>query len=301
MGHVVALDRLSRYSRSLWQRLAPELPAEAEWSRCGTLWVAEKPGQLETRDLTGEVLDAAALRQAEPELAHDLVGAIRVAEDAVLYPSAAARWMVERSGAAMHYGLVSRMDSRGVVLDDGRVIAAGQVLDATAFGLLAPLPIVPRKGHLLITVRHPDFCRHQLVELGYMASAHGRQDCSVAFNLQPRVTGQLLLGSSRQLGVTDPQVEPAILRRMIKRAERFVPRLGSLTALRSWTGFRPCTQDGQPLIGRLSDRLLVAAGHEGLGVTTATGTARLLADILLDRPSEIDRTPYAPQRLMAHV
>jgi hypothetical protein len=50
------------------------------------------------------------------------------------------------------------------------------------------------KGHLVITERHPGFCRHQVVELGYLTSAHVMTGESVAFNVQPRITGQVLLG-----------------------------------------------------------------------------------------------------------
>ena len=82
-----------------------------------------------------------------------------------------------------------------------------------AAGLLTPgLPIVPRKGHLAITDRYPCFCRHQLVELGYLTSAHVMTNESVAFNVQPRSTGQVLIGSSRELvgwDAVDQSFDPA--------------------------------------------------------------------------------------------
>jgi glycine/D-amino acid oxidase-like deaminating enzyme len=72
--------------------------------------------------------------------------------------------------------------------------------------------------------------------------------------------------------------------------------------IRSWTGLRPATFDGRPVIGRhpTLPRVWIAAGHEGLGVTTAFGTAQLLADLMLDRPPSIDAAPYSPSRF-AHV
>ena len=63
--------------------------------------------------------------------------------------------------------------------------------------LFPSLAVRPRKGHLAITDRYPGFVRHQLVELGYLKSAHGAANESVAFNVQPRATGQVLIGSSR--------------------------------------------------------------------------------------------------------
>jgi glycine/D-amino acid oxidase-like deaminating enzyme len=61
---------------------------------------------------------------------------------------------------------------------------------------------------------------------------------------------------------------------------------------------RPATRDGRPIIGRHPElpNVWLACGHEGLGVTTAFGTARLLADLMQDRPPAIDAAPYSPER-----
>ena len=84
----------------------------------------------------------------------------------------------------------------------GRQFEADVVVNAA--GPLAPaltpeLPVAPRNGHLVITDRYPGFLRHQVVELGYLKSAHTLTRESVAMNVQPRTTGQLLVGSSREL------------------------------------------------------------------------------------------------------
>jgi glycine/D-amino acid oxidase-like deaminating enzyme len=77
-----------------------------------------------------------------------------------------------------------------------------------------------------------------------------------------------------------------------------MPGLATLTAVRTWTGFRPATPDKLPLIGRWTDTpgLWIAAGHEGLGITTSLGTAALLADLIVGRPPAIDASAYAPDR-----
>lgn len=155
-----------------------------------------------------------------------------------------------------------------------------------------------RKGHLVITDRYPGFVRHQLVELGYLKSAHAVTADSVAFNVQPRPNGQLLIGSSRQFGAEGSAVEPAMLGRMLARAVAYLPGLGRLTALRAWTGFRAATPDKLPLIGPCPgvDGLYLATGHEGLGITTSLGTARLLADQILQRTPAIPWEPYRAGR-----
>jgi D-hydroxyproline dehydrogenase subunit beta len=71
-----------------------------------------------------------------------------------------------------------------------------------------------------------------------------------------------------------------------------------VSAIRTWTGFRAATPDKMPLIGPWPghERLYLAAGHEGLGITTSLGTAKLLVDHLLMRPSPIPQTPYLATR-----
>jgi glycine/D-amino acid oxidase-like deaminating enzyme len=174
------------------------------------------------------------------------------------------------------------------------VIANG----TAAAGLIPGLAVTPRKGHLVITDRYPGFVKHQLIELGYLKSAHSSSADSVAFNAQPRRTGQILIGSSRQFGVTDSAVESHMLRAMLKRAVEYMPGIAGLATIRAWTGFRAATPDHLPLIGRAPGfrNVFLATGHEGLGISTSLATARLIADELLGRDSEIPRAPYDPAR-----
>jgi glycine/D-amino acid oxidase-like deaminating enzyme len=153
----------------------------------------------------------------------------------------------------------------------------------------------------VITDRYPDFCRHQLVELGYLTSAHVMTSESVAFNVQPRATGQLLIGSSRELSGWDASINRAVLRKMLARAEEFMPAIARLRAIRVWTGFRPATPDKLPLIGRweATPGLWIASGHEGLGITTSLGTAQILADMIVGKSPAIDPIPFAPARALA--
>src|SRR4030095_6165719 len=144
----------------------------------------------------------------------------------------------------------------------------------------------------VITDRYPQFLRHQLVELGYLKSAHSLTSESVAFNIQPRKTGQLLIGSSRQFGVGEATVDTSIVTQMLDHAIEYLPPLRKLSSLRTWTGFRAATPDKLPLIGPHAEheRLYLATGHEGLGITTSLGTAKLLVDQVMNRESAIPIT-----------
>jgi glycine/D-amino acid oxidase-like deaminating enzyme len=188
-----------------------------------------------------------------------------------------------------------------MALDDGTELRADRLiyaLGADAAVLMPELPVRKRKGHLVITDRYPGFMQHQLVELGYLKSAHGSASDSVAFNVQPRPTGQLLIGSSRQYGAEEAGVDRQILSAMLARAALYMPALQSLNIIRVWTGFRAATPDKLPLIGPADgdDTLWLATGHEGLGITTSLGTAGLLACAFTgDRPA-IAPEPYLPAR-----
>jgi len=342
MGHLVVMDdseaqfALTAWSLRLWAELAGELPADCEDDPCGTLWLAAGEAEMErvrakadfyrARGVAAEVLDAAQLAAAEPRLRRGLAGALRVPGDRVIYPPNAVRFLLARAadhGAELWERFFVSRVSGGVVEGHGERIEAPLVINAA--GAAAPaltpgLPIVPRKGHLVITERHPGCCRHQLVELGYLDSTHGprREEeaapaagatsataaaampASVAFNVQPRATGQVLIGSSREWVGWDRGHNHGLERRMIGRALEFLTRLAGVAALRGWIGFRPATPDNLPLIGPWPEvpGLWIAGGHEGLGITTSLATARLIADLVTGRQPEIDPAPYAPGRVI---
>jgi glycine/D-amino acid oxidase-like deaminating enzyme len=321
MGHIVAMDdseaqfALARYSQQLWQELRPALPADVEYEQCGTIWVAadeeemaevhRKQDYYRQHGVPAEVLDQHALERTEPNLRKGLAGGLLVPEDAVLYPPCAARFLIERAqagGATIHLGCPAAQLENGVVrLEDGRELSAGSIINAAGNGaaLLTPgLAIKKRKGHLIITDRYPGFVRHQLVELGYLKSAHSTVSDSVAFNVQPRQTGQILIGSSRQYDVEDKRVDNPLLLRMLSRAQHYMPDLAQMSTIRVWTGFRAATPDKLPLIGPWpgDTTLFLATGHEGLGITTSLASARILVDQIAGRKAAIPVEPYLPSR-----
>ncbi|MBI0330462.1 NAD(P)/FAD-dependent oxidoreductase [Burkholderia plantarii] len=325
MGHLVVMNdtpaelALSRRSLARWRSLAPQLRERDAYVRCGTLWVAADDEELEAaramRDgyaaagVSAEVIDAAGLRAREPMLATGLAGGLFVDGDGIVYAPSAAEWLLTQSPGAARIRLrlrstVVALDGTTVRLADGGTLAGAQVVVANGLAaaqLVDGVALQPKKGHLLITDRYPGAITHQLLELGYIKSAHHAQGTSVAFNAQPRPTGQLLIGSSRQFDSTDPAVEMPVLARMLARAKRYLPGLADLHALRAWTGFRAATPDGLPLIGPVAERpgVWLATGHEGLGVTTSLATAELIAAQLMGGAPPIPPEPYWPSRPLA--
>lgn len=324
MGHIVVMDdspaqlALTRWSQQLWRELSPELPREVEFEARGTLWVAtdeeemaevrRKQGVYASAGVATEILDSRALAEAEPHLRQGLAGALLVPSDAVLYPPAAAAYLLRdaiRMGATLLASerVIAAAEGR-VWLQNGSELSAKRVVNACGAGatdLLPELPIRKRRGHLVITDRYPGFVQHQLVELGYLKSAHSIACDSTAFNVQPRQTGQLLIGSSREFGAEDTTINHALLRAMIQRAESYMPGIGSLHAIRVWTGFRAATPDKLPLIGPwpADASLCLATGHEGLGITTSLATGKLVAAEITGEAPGIPAEPYFPARFLA--
>jgi glycine/D-amino acid oxidase-like deaminating enzyme len=323
MGHIVVMNdspaelALSAWSRDLWLALAPQLRQRDAFARCGTLWVAADDEEcaaaramqaaFAARGIAAQWLDSAALRRCEPALAPAMTGGLLIEHDSIVYAPTVAEWLLRHSPGAANITVrlgtaVSAVEPGRVTLADGERVSAGQVVVANGIGaqaLVPSLPLQPKKGHLLITDRYPGLIRHQLLELGYIKSAHHAVGTSVAFNAQPRPTGQLLIGSSRQFDTTDPAVEMPVLAQMLQRAAHYLPALPTLNGIRAWTGFRAASPDGLPLIGRLDDAepdLWVAVGHEGLGVTTSLATAKLLAAQMTGETAPIPPAPYLPQR-----
>ncbi|HTX75636.1 MAG TPA: FAD-dependent oxidoreductase, partial [Terracidiphilus sp.] len=194
MGHVVAMDdspaqlAFTSHSQRLWRELAPQLPDDAEFDLCGTLWIAaddeemtevrRKHGVYAAAGIASEILSSEELAQAEPHL-RPMAGALRVPRDAVLYPPCAAAYLTreaQRLGAKLIAPKrVATARAGRVRLEDSSELAAGRIVNACgaeAMRLTPGLPIRKRRGHLVITDRYPGFVRHQLVELGYLKSAH---------------------------------------------------------------------------------------------------------------------------------
>ena len=325
MGHIVVMDdseaqfALTRYSQMLWAELAASLPPGAEYERPGTLWLAaddEEMAEAERkrrfyreRDVPADLVSAREIAELEPNLRPGLAGALLVPEDAVIYPPVAALHLsrVARDyGAALWDGCAVRELGAGrVVFEDGRGVQGRIIVNAT--GAWAPelcggIPVKKRKGNLVITARYPGFVHHQLVELGYLKSAHSVSSDSVAFNVQPRSTGQILIGSSRQYGDETACVDQTILAAMLARAAEYMPAIGQLSAIRVWTGFRAATPDKLPLIGPMpsDETVWMATGHEGLGITTSLATGELIAGMITGTPPKISPEPYLPSRFIGH-
>lgn len=319
MGHLMlqpepdTLARLTLASVLLWKLWRRELGTFA-LDECGMLWLAEDLAglavcariaeQLRAVGVATEALDGDGVRALEPALAPDLAGGLHCDLDAIVVPmraAAAFATAARERGATVRHGtpvVALVADSRGRIVGvrtpretiEARsvVLAAGVwTPEVAALAGVDGVPIRPRRGDLAVTAPGSTPIRRQLLEVGYLASALTARDLdhdpgSQALNVQPQSRDTCLIGATRQLGDLDRRVDRTWLARSLARAVRFVPALADAPLVRTWAGLRPWTPDRLPLVGPVPGRegLLLASGHEGLGLTLAPLTGEIVAGTL---------------------
>ena len=322
MGHLVALDEtdqeldLCLLSLRLWNDFFKEFPGTGEVSQCGTLWVAENEAQLleaqhraarmNSHHWQAEALSGQQVQKLEPALRPGLAGGVRVFGDSVVYPPKIAHFMaqllIKRGGKLLTGKRVTDITTSSLIFEDGSKFNTDLIIVAAGLDVARLLPgiaVFGRKGHLAITDRYPGRLSHQIVSMDYGQAAVTADALAVAANVQPRASGQWLIGSCRQDQQTDTSIDTNALGAVLQSAMKLLPCLADMQVIRAWAGMRPASPDGRPIIGPHPEipGVWLAAGHEGLGVTTAMATASLLADQIAGRPCAIDHQHYLPERL----
>jgi glycine/D-amino acid oxidase-like deaminating enzyme len=163
------------------------------------------------------------------------------------------------------------------------------------------LPIKPRKGHILVTAKHPGFIKHPLLEGGYVSTVQSAaDDLQIALVAEMTATGTILLGSSRQFVGDDRTVSLNVVQAIASRASRFLPRLGNTQVIRSYAGLRPWSPDHLPLIGPVQSvpGLYLATGHEGAGIGLAPATGKLISELVTGASGPEFAAAFHPDRFI---
>ncbi|KMS88882.1 MULTISPECIES: NAD(P)/FAD-dependent oxidoreductase [Streptomyces] len=313
---------LALLSARLWAGLARELGAAIEYEAKGGLVVAPAPGTLAAlRDfaadqraagVTAVPVDADQLAELEPHLAPGMAGGVHYPQDAQVMPALAAAHLVRASGATLHTGRTvtgvlrtARGAVYGVRTDRGDIHAPAVVNAAGTWGgdlaSLAGvrLPVLPRRGFVLVTEPLPRMVRHKVYAADYVADVASD---SAALRSSPVVegtaAGPVLIGATRERVGFDRSLSLTAMRALATGAIGLFPFLERVRALRTYAGFRPYLPDHLPAIGpdpRVPG-LFHACGHEGAGIGLAPGTGQLIAQALTGKAPELDLTPFRPER-----
>jgi D-amino-acid dehydrogenase len=298
--------RISNYSRDALSDLLAEEPIDFDMREMGTLQLFRTEKQLKGSKADQEVLseygspfevlDRDGCIAAEPGLAHvadKFVGGLRLTADRTgdcrMFTLALADRAAAR-GVSFRYGVTIEGFAReggritGVETDAGRETADAYVC---CLGPYAPillktvgihLPIYPIKGYsITLPVTDGDAAPQSTI----MDETHKVAITRLGDRI--RVAGQAeIIGYNKRLGshATDT------VRHVVSD---LFPKGGDVGKAEGWTGLRPMTPDGTPVIGPTRyDNLWLNTGHGTLGWTMACGSGRAVADAMLGRPPEID-------------
>jgi glycine oxidase len=114
--------------------------------------------------------------------------------------------------------------------------------------------------------------------------------------LVPRRDGKVLVGSTQERVGFRKGVTPRALLRLVASAISIDPGLEESSLATAWSGFRPATADGLPILGEVMPGLLAATGHHRSGILLAPVTAALVAEQILRGRTTRDLTPFSPAR-----
>jgi D-amino-acid dehydrogenase len=306
-----ALQALLNSSRALYDTLMKEKPFDCEWEARGMLvvFLHREPMEhhaatdrllRESFDMGAERYDGDRLVELEPALKPGLAGGWLYRSDAHLRPDrlmSSWRRVLEARGVSVR----ERCEVTGFTRESGKaraVLTAQGEMAADAFvvatGAWAPqlsdhlgcrLPIQPGKGYS-ITMPRPARCPN--VPLIF-------DEHRVA--VTPWASGYRL-GSTMEFAGYDTRLDPKRLQLLREGAKPYLHDPYCEPVLEEWYGWRPMTSDSKPIVGRSPalTNVLVAAGHNMIGVATAPATGKLVAEMLSgDRP-HIDPAPFAVTR-----
>lgn len=340
-GNVLVTDKMPGFdsqmtfeSQKLYDTLEHELGYDFEYRRLGsTLAVEDEAQEPVARDwarrqseagVPMRYLEGKTVHEDEPRLARDIIGLVECMSDSSLDPMAVVFGFTE---AAKRMGAVVKLHTEvrsvlrgtsgevtGVDTSDGPlhaprvVLAAGVWTPMVAATVGVEVPVVPRKGHILVAERTQQVGRRKMMEFGYLMAKFGSKEkrkvepdmeqYGIAFVFEPTPHGNFLIGSSREFVGFDTTCNPRVLELLARRAIRFYPCIRDVNVVRSYAGLRPWTPDHLPIVSPVDEvpGLFVTCGHEGDGIGLAPITGLITAQALTGQATTIPMEPLSIKR-----
>jgi D-hydroxyproline dehydrogenase subunit beta len=250
----------------------------------------------------------------EPFLTRDLAGGMFYPQDAQVQPMLLTAHLL-RLARGLGTQVVTGSAVTGFLRDGDRLtgvrtsagpISAPAVLNAagTWSGEVARLagvhlPVLPRRGFVLVTQPLPPVVRHKVYGASYVADvASSDEALQTSPVIEGTPSGTVLVGASRERVGFDPTPSLPVLARLAAAAAALFPVLRDASLIRAYAGFRPYCPDHLPVIGPdpRAPGLWHACGHEGAGIGLSVGTGSLLASALTGSVPVLDLHPFRPER-----
>ena len=259
-------------------------------------------------------LDAKGIKAIEPHISDSVEYAVLYPQDAQCQPMLAAAQImraVKKRGGAFIQG----ENVKSINVKSGKVVGLTTekntytcpiVINATGTwaGEIAKmagsyLPIMPRRGFILVTAPAPKIVHHKVYDADYVANvASSDADLQSSAVVEGTESGTILIGASRERVGFKSDLDVAVLRQLARQAISLFPVLSNIALLRAYRGFRPYAPDHLPVIGEDANvkGLWHAAGHEGAGIGLAPATGELITAQITSTKTFMDPTPFSPKR-----
>jgi sarcosine oxidase subunit beta len=315
---------LAQESVRLYKNLSEDLGEEMEFRQTGGMMIAETEEEAEalkrrahlhsSLNLGVRWMDRKETLGEEPFLSPHVLGASICEVEGQVNPMGTIFALIRR---AKRKGLeISPFSTvTGIDCKKGKAVAVRTGSDTiptrfviNAAGASAPeigrmagleIPIFPRRGVLVVTETLPPVVRHFITEANYLTmklspremerSSDDRVRKGVGFVIEQTKPGALILGSSRQFAGYSKSLDFSVIRHIIRRGIRFIPMLEEVNGIRIFSGLRPYTPDNLPIIGEVQGikGFVMAAGHEGSGITLAPITGKVISEVIAQKRTTI--------------
>lgn len=310
---IEALVALSIKSLEDYKQLATEYP-EIEMQEKGLLMVSAKREGVEAAkkemelvakyNIPGKLLNGDEVKELEPALQGNLLGGVYFTKEAHAEPLKVVLALAKKaeklgvkilentefikanmSSDGSLKKIKSIQTSKGEMHADTFVLATGSWSQAIASELDLNVPILGGKGYALIIDRLESQPKVPIMIVDRKIAITPRSNSL-------RIAGTLEL-VNQDFSITERRVKA-----IFDGAKEFLKIPESIKIHETWRGLRPCTPDGVPLIGLAKDysNLMMACGHQMLGLQSGLGTGQLVSDLIISGKSELQRPVYDPAR-----
>jgi glycine oxidase len=300
---------LRQLSAELWPGFAEAVQAESEmdpeYREMGCILLAETEAELgwlqeaAKRADTAAYLDPKALNELEPALSKKLEGGLLVPGGNVdnRRLCRALEIAVRRAGVTIETGAevralatsgrrVTGVETADRSFNADLVVLAAGAWSGTIRNVEPRPPVAPQRGQILALDQTAVGIHHVLLTPGdpYFV---------------PRTDGRLVVGATREEAGWDASLTAGGIAWLLNRVMQIVPALEQCPIAELWTGFRPLSADGLPLIGRGAlDGLYFLTGHGPSGIAPLPGSIALLVALIANEPPPVPPEPYDPLRFM---
>ncbi len=302
--------KLLQSSKPLYEKMFEEEEIECEYSKNGVFFIYKEEKGFEefssvNEQLTAWGLDAKpyvqkALLEKEPAFKEDVYGGWLYETDAFLKPNI----LIEKLKKILLTRGVAFVNDFGVdklEVIKGRIESVGnsqQLFEAKQFVvatgawtklfsklLKLKIPVVPGKGYSITMEPPKNMLRHACIFEETKVAATPWKDT-------------FRLGSLMEFTGFDDSINRIRLNALKVGAEPYLKTPYTDKVYEEWFGYRPMSMDGLPIIGKSPkhENLYIATGHGMLGLSMGTGTGRLVAEMLCQKPSHIDPSFYSIER-----